>query len=662
MALKKSQTAARSGPRTPWGVRRTPPVPGVTWFNDDRLGASAEFTAEGTVMYDPKDPLARFVSGLVLPAVLDSGMEVDTETAGDGYSIIVRLPKSDGDLYHLVSSVLKPSVWWRAERTSRPKPRSARTRVGWLPRWSGLDGIAEDDVPRMLEAWRRATSRRGVPDFIRVSVNPYERSDLLRVAARAGQPVVATVRWLSGVAFTWHYPIRVAVAGGSGSRLLAELRDLPGAGRDFVVSQEHPDVCFVRGLDDGPLPDCGTVLAVGPGEADRLFSWAIWNRHSPNGVAVAAGVPRNDLSWWPGTIHALEQNMPLDCALTSVVPEACVGGISAALTATTLGYEAASWRGSAIDTKFVGPGTLPDREGDGPELGQSIPASARRVNVEGVEAPGVTNQEDRRRLVLEFRDGAKKVRTVLPPNRELTLQIAVGLPKRGQPAGCEPVIVPHPEEPAVTLDVVAHCSSWSEPQRSQVALLVHNYDQPSTSAVLTFVTPDPGAMVITIDLLYRGRVIQQADVLAAVRDRALPGERIRIEVRHTSATTMSIAEPAELCLDATGSELRDILTGSAVPLAPLSDVLDAFEVQVSRVLGVDEAPETLADNRARELLIALARRGAGLRDQLAGLGLNRSNGATVSVVVQEQTRVLPLELLYEGETPGLKARWADPVL
>lgn len=599
-------------------------------------------------MRNPQNSWVRLIGGLVLPALEDFDVETDFELAADGYSSIVRLPKSDVDLRHVVSNVLNPSVWWQAKRTPGPKPGTERTRAQWLPRWSGLSEVSRDDVPRLLEAWGRATSRRGVADFIRVSVNPYERSDLLRLARRLRQPIVPGVRWLSGVAFTWSYPIRVTAAGSSRDRLLQELRELPGAGSDFVFSDEQPDVCFVSGYDEDPELDCGIVLAIGRRDAAKLFGAAIWNDNATNGVAAAAGVPRNDLAWWPGVVAALTHNLPLDCALASVVPNSCVGGISAALTATTLSAESGGWHGPPTTTRFVGPGTLPDMEGEGFELGRGVAASQ-------TQAPADRLGEDHRRLMVEFRDGTKKVRAVLPPNREVSMEVSIGVPKRGRLIASEPVVVPDADEPTPTLDLVAHCTLWSEPQRSQVAWSVGNYNQDSTTAVFAFRTGNQGAIVITIDLLYRGRVIQKADIVAAVRDTALAGERIRVEARHTSATTGTTL-PAGICLDATGSELRNIRTGFALPLAPLDGVAGAIEMQASRVLGSDRAPENLASDGAKELLITLARQGAALRDQLEYLGLDRSNGDVVSLLVHEQTPVLPLELIYEGEPPKPGAR------
>jgi hypothetical protein len=307
-----------------------------------------------------------------------------------------------------------------------------------------------------------------------------------------------------------------------------------------------------------------------------------------------------------------------------------------------------------VEAEPPGAEAAPDRAEAEPEQAEAEPDGAQAeldgagAGPQGPEA----GETDPRRLVVEFRDGLRTVRTVLPPQRALTLEVAIAVPARGQAAGAIAVPDPGAAEDVVVLDVVASGSAWPQPQRAQIAWPVRDHGQSSTSAVFALTTPASGqAVTIRITLLYRGRPLQQADLVAAVRDMAVPGEHVRVVVRSTStppAPTL-IATPARLSLDATGSDLRNTFTGASVPLGGLDGVLDAFEQRISRTLGVDDAPEALSDPRALSLLVDLARQGAGLRDQLAGLGVD-GDGA-VSLLVQPASRVLPLELVYAGAVP-----------
>lgn len=552
---------------------------------------------------------------------------------------LVWLGSDDPGLEAELIRILEPQVWWRADRPRLAKPQGVVEGDEPKAAWRNPGAMSEEDVAGYAAAWQRVTERLGAADFLRVSVFTLDdRRAAMEIGEAAGVRVSPTLSPIDEGDFTWHCPVRVTVGGERMADRLAELSDLPLAGEYFVVAPDGPaDVCLLDGAEPAPL-GCGTVIAVGAADALQLLG-----RAAASGRVLAVGVPRDDLSWWPEVVRALAANLPLDCALVSAVPDSLVGGVIEALTATTLdlSHDAQGWHGPTTTATFLGVG---GGRGAGPETTAEPPPTTNG------EPPAVT--PDPRRLVVEFRDGRRRLRTVLPPQRQLTLEVSIAVPAKGQPAGSVPIEAPPDAEEVVTLDVVADSELWPEPQQAQLVWPVHDHTQPSTSAVFALTTPDAGrAVAITITVLYRGRQLQRAVVTAAVREAAVPGERVRVLVQRTSTPPQPalLTTAAEVSLDATGSELRNLVSGAAIPLSRIEGTLDAFERRLSRTLGVDDAPESLSDPVALALLVDLARQGSGLRDQLAGLGLD--GAGAISLLVQPASRLLPLELVYTGQPP-----------
>ena len=86
-------------------------------------------------------------------------------------------------------------------------------------------------------------------------------------------------------------------------------------------------------------------------------------------------------------------------------------------------------------------------------------------------------------------------------------------------------------------------------------------------------------------------------------------------------------------------------------------MLDDVEQTASKVLANDDAPNSLAEPAAVELLIKLARWGSELREFLADLDIGDPN--TLALLVGTSTPVLPLELAYDGPTPTKHAKLCD---
>lgn len=619
------------------------------------------------------DPLVRFVTGLILPAIRLTNTFADVNDPEGGDWNMRRLPPSQMEVDRLFSKTLRPSVWWRSDRILLNKPSTPQKRAEWLPGWTGCMNVHGDDIPSLLQGWRHSQDRLGRPDFIRLSVNPYERAELTGLAMQLGLPVVPIVRWLSGAGFSWHYPLRVTAAGSARETLVRELGNLPGAGTNYIVTDKDPDVCFISGATEEPKFDCGTVLAIGEEDPERLFGTAIWGIGAAKGVTFAGGVPRNDLAWWPKVVDSLIENVPLDCALADVVPGSVIGGVTDALTATTLGVEARGWHGSPIGTNFWGPGTQPDMEGGEMEYGkpprrEGGPKSAMYGSSAGggagTPAPNQETDGDvdqagewaRRRLLLEFRVGRRLLKSHLPPNRDVSLTVHLGVPERGHLFADRDPLLSKGKVGLIVLDVVVSSSCWDTLQRAQVAINTDVEEDRSTSAVFHFVSPAVGLMVLTIDLLFEGSLVQRVDVATSIRDRSIGRERMIVAARHNSEDVMSAARGTTFSLDATGSELRNLRTRQSIPLEPIERMADGFEALTSRPILTEVGRESLGLNGTRAALIELARRGAGMFDQLTEIGLGHTGSGPVSILIHKESRVLPIEMVYERDSPARSAR------
>ena len=144
--------------------------------------------------------------------------------------------------------------------------------------------------------------------------------------------------------------------------------------------------------------------------------------------------------------------------------------------------------------------------------------------------------------------------------------------------------------------------------------------------------------------------------MASVRRRAVHGDRATI----TAVPLSSSPEPRECAtaahasLEVNGANLVRTGTGRMVDLGQQRPLLDQIELDASRVLASDDAPDALDDETARSLLVKLARRGAGLKAFLAPLEIDDA-ATTLSLLVDATTDVLPLEIAYDAPAPALDA-------
>lgn len=297
------------------------------------------------------------------------------------------------------------------------------------------------------------------------------------------------------------------------------------------------------------------------------------------------------------------------------------------------------------------------------EPGQAVPAPpppAPPPSLEPDEAPPAP-AADPRRLVADVVIDGRPARRALPPERPAVLTVAIAVPRRGQPAGQQPLDLPHEEgQDAVLLDVVASGTPWPQPVTRQLWVPTEATDQPSTQAAFDFVTPGEGSLVsVRLDVLHRGRPLQRASLAASVRARPLPGDAVRLITQNTTAGPLPAGgrrAPAAsevgaggLTLDATGADLVNVATGAALPLDGAREILDALGLRLSRTLGDEDAPEDLSGEEARSLLVDLARRGSQLRVLLGPLDV--PDDGPLDLLVLPSTTLLPVELCYAGPPP-----------
>ena len=251
------------------------------------------------------------------------------------------------------------------------------------------------------------------------------------------------------------------------------------------------------------------------------------------------------------------------------------------------------------------------------------------------------------------------MKSVLPPETNLRLEVLIALPAEGDVAADEPApALPAGPEPMVTLEVVVRGDVWKNPPAPQlISLSRQKLTNPSTSASFEFTTPAAGGLVnIGIDLFYRGKPLQSATFVSPVRAEGFPGEKPTLTTHTLSGPDEPTDDlrPVDATLDARTGDLhhKNRPDGGHVAMGDVQEKLNTIEGFVSKVLGVTGAPDSFDDARVRELLITLARRGNDLRTLLKPLHLEKA--MSINLTVNPQTPVLPLELVYQGPAPDRK--------
>lgn len=564
----------------------------------------------------PTPPAAVLAAGL-LPPWLDPA----TTTAEEIASLLIE--QLDGQA---LWDPHQDQPWHREEALATGRIQ--------LPVWQPpAPDLLAAHVPDILAAWEQAVDRYS-PGMVRVQTRSLPDLRALRsLGPLDGRLVVGSLPARGGP-FTWQVPPRIWVAG---PRAEAWQEVVRRSGW-YQLDAEVPDLLVVDAdpleLDRTHLPWCGTVIAVGNAPAADLLDVA--GSVTP-WASVLAGVPRPFEEWWDAVLHqGLHHNLPLDCALAWLVPDAVVAGVGIALTLTATPSES-----------HAEPVEL--------DLGP------REAGIEPPETHEPEPAADRRRLITAFHSGERELRTLLPPEHELTLSVRIAIPKRGEVAADTAIASPETDEPVVKLEIEARSEVWPTPQRGQVSLRLDRPDEPSDATGWRLTTPASGStLLVVIDVSYAGRLLQRATLTAPVRDFPLPGDLVRLAVQQTSAgpTPTTVATTSDVLLDATAAELTRWQRDDArIGLGGLPAVLNRIELGASRVLGREQPPTRLDHPEALELLIDLARIGADLRELIDPLDVR--DAPVVTLIVDEHSRILPLELVYDAEPPRRSARLCE---
>jgi hypothetical protein len=274
--------------------------------------------------------------------------------------------------------------------------------------------------------------------------------------------------------------------------------------------------------------------------------------------------------------------------------------------------------------------------------------------------PSVGGSPGARRLIADAQEGRRTRRKTLSPDSDHELLVRIAVPGKLDTAA--PVDFPEGDLPTdTTVQLMVDVSSADLGLRARQPIVLSTADRqaPSTTALFKFRTRSEGSVVdIKILVTYKERPLQEAHYVATVRRQSVTGDRARLNPVPLSSWHEPLpgARPADASLEVNGANLVRTSTGRAVDLsyARNQGILDTIETLASRVLADDTAPESLAGDDARKLLVELARAGATFRQFLKPLDIGTAT--TISLLVDASTPIFPLELVYECEAPAMGAQ------
>jgi hypothetical protein len=586
-------------------------------------------------------------------------------------------------------AVLGPSTLWaRADRGADVVGDA--TTGGPAAAWAPPGPLAPGLAATLAEAWAQALAGRpAVPGLLRLTVADAGAADVLAaIGAVDGVRLVPLIA-RPALRFFWRWPLRIGVAGGPRA---AAWRDQVASGGHagslydvrVVGPDDHDDVeILVVDGDDPAAVDLAGVgaaaqrvacaVAVGSrGPSADLLGLA--QRWSP---AVAAGVVAAGAEWLGDVVDELSHDQPLDAALVLAAPDVRVAGDPHAVPLTAIGRWAAAAAGTAPDAVAA---DLRGVAATGDFSHESWAASAvvamtRPLADAGAgpiveRAPGVAAAPPlappaavTRHLLADVTRAGRPCRRVLAPRAGHALAVRIALPAEpGEGVPFAEDVVPAGDGLA-DLDVDVRCDELGLHAVQRIVLPTADRTQPSTVAVFPFETGAEGPLTLRIAVLHQGRFVQAAAVVASVRAAAVAGDRVQVvPLRLSSSPEPAAGTAADVSLDATVPgriEHRGTAPAESGPVVLTSDAVEALleeiEQRASAVFTEDDPGVWLDEEPTRSLLLSLARLGSRLRDRLDDL-LIGDDARTIDVLVPNDAKVFPFELVYDGPAPRAGAR------
>lgn len=615
-------------------------------------------------------------------------------------------------------SLLSPAALWVCEPLSPGQAsQPSREGLGRVPEWRNptLDPL-DPVVGIVRSAWSAALpSPRASwgPPVLRLQVSSLKDARRLRELDKVGAyflvPCIST-----GIPdkFSWRWPLRVGIGAGPRSLLwqqefgrspYAQLYD----GRIAVSGDEGPlDILLVDAEAPPPPLTASCIILIGGSTSPAEL---VARGHKEFQSAIVAGVDAADISWFDEVIRGMAHDLPVDVALRFAVPSSLVAGDAYLLNLTAVRQWVLEVEDQIREPEIKGPNLVPAKDllhqgvvtpdfaheyhgalfvtniirsleaaGYKTALEMSFATAAVGPHEPSPEPPPpspspppppspapppppITKPPAARRLIAEARAGKHFRRQTLLPNTDHDLLVRIAIPKKSEtasPAAFDDTGLASNE----SVELMVHVTSAPIGLLASLPIVLSTGDRtaPSTTALFTFHTKDEGSVVdIKILVTYRQRPLQEAHYVATVRSRSVPGDRVRINpvALSSSPEPLKNTTAAQLSLVVDGANLRRLGTDRAIDLNQLRPYLDELEQAASRVVGKVDAPENLDAEKATALLVDLARSGARLKEFLAPLDIG--DAATVSLVVDATTPVLPLELAYDAPSPLVDAKLCE---
>jgi hypothetical protein len=621
------------------------------------------------------------------------------EAAGelrDGLTVKV----ATGRLRDLLSPA---SLWISAPLSSTQLAESPRDRLGRVPRWRAADSPLLDRLSdTVLAAWDAALvpppASWGTP-VLRVLVSDAEAAQLLAGIGSVGSYlIVPCIAGRRALEFSWRWPMRIGIAQGPRSSLwCSNLESSPYAAlydvRVLGPGDEDPvDLLFVD-ADAAPVRHVATGVVVLGSSATLLERLAWGGEHYQSTIVI--GAASADVDWFECAIREMAHDQPIDVALRVASPTALIAADADMLQLTAVRQWALALaeqlreqsagevvlRGAAPEERLRRAGMqsafasedsgatgvtklVRSLDGQGYETALQIRIAVAMTPAGHVpQAAPTLGVVPARRLIADAWVGKRVRRKTLLPETDHDLLVRIAVPGKDETSA--QIDFPEhklPSGTSVELMVDVTSAALGLQARQPIVLSTADRSVASTTALFAFRTLGEGTVVdIKILVTYQERPLQEAHYFVTVRSRSVAGDRARLTAVSLSSSPEPRADatPAEVSLEVNGANLDRTGSRRSVDISQqqVRDILDTIEGVASRVLASDDAPEKLADQTAEELLVSLARAGASLRKYLAPLQIG--GAATVSLLVDVSTPMLPLELVYDAPTPEIGAKLCE---